>query len=248
MPEVRSVSRAFALLTALADGPQRITDLSMRSGLAKGTVARLLATLELEGAVTQDPDSRYRLGPAIGSLAARASVGSDLVVVARPELERLAAKVGEAAGLSIAEGPAVRYIAQVSTSHEVQVRDWTGTTAPMHAVSSGHALLAAMSTEEVRALLPTRLEALTLRTITRRSELERRLVGVRRAGYAWVHDEFAEGITSVAARVVDRDGESIAAVHVHGPSYRFPDRGAEAEVAAAVVSAARNVTEHLARL
>ena len=127
-------------------------------------------------------------------------------MLARPELERLAAKVGEAAGLSIAEGPLVRYIAQVSTPHEVQVRDWTGTTAPMHAVSSGHVFLAAMSTDEVRALLPTRLEALTPRTITRRSDLERRLVAVRRAGYAWVRDEFAEGITSVAALVVDRDG------------------------------------------
>jgi DNA-binding IclR family transcriptional regulator len=243
MPEVRSVSRAFALLTALADGPQRITDLSMRSGLAKGTVARLLATLELEGAVTQDPDSRYRLGPAIGSLAARASVGSDLVAVARPDLERLAAKVGEAAGLSIAEGPAVRYIAQVSTPHEVQVRDWTGTTAPMHAVSSGHVLLAAMSTEEVRALLPPHLEALTPRTITRRSELERRLVGVRRAGYAWVRDEFAEGITSVAARVVDRQGGSVAAVHIHGPTYRFPRPGSDGQTANDLSACARRISE-----
>ena len=75
---------AFALLPALADGPQRITDLSTRSRLAKGTVARLLATLELEGAVTEDPDSRYRLGPAIGSLAARVSVGPDLLTLARP--------------------------------------------------------------------------------------------------------------------------------------------------------------------
>ena len=242
MSQVRSVSRAFALLTALADGPQRITDLSTRSRLAKGTVARLLATLESEGAVTQDPDSRYRLGPAIGSLAARASVGPDLLMLARPELERLAAKVGEAAGLSIAEGPLVRYIAQVSTPHEVQVRDWTGTTAPMHAVSSGHVFLAAMSTEEVRALLPTRLEALTPRTITRRSDLERRLVVVRRAGYAWVRDEFAEGITSVAALVVDRDGASVAAVHIHGPTYRFPRPGSDAQIAGDLSACARRVS------
>lgn len=49
-------------------------------------------------------------------------------------------------------------------------------------------------------------------------------------GNAWTRDEAAEGISSVAAAVADiGDGVAdigdgvVAAVHVHGPTYRFPD-------------------------
>ncbi len=54
---------------------------------------------------------------------------------------------------------------------------------------------------------------------------------MRAAGYAWGLEEFAEGIDSVAAPIRDARGHAIAALHVHGPSYRFPVRGDEARVA-----------------
>jgi DNA-binding IclR family transcriptional regulator len=238
---VRSVERALAILDAVASDPRGMTEIARLTRLPKGTVARLLATLEAQGAVTRDPDSRYRLGPLVARLVDRAASGPDLLAIARPELERLALRVGEAAGLSVAEGSLVRTIAQASTTHEVQVRDWTGTTAPIHAVSSGHVFLAAMSRDEVRALLPSRLEALTPRTITRRVDLERRLAEVRRTGHAWVRDEFAEGLTSVAAPIRDTAGVTIMAVHVHGPSYRFPRRGSEAAVVERVIDTARRI-------
>ena len=41
--------------------------------------------------------------------------------------------------------------------------------------------------------------------------------------------------------IASADGEVIAAVHVHGPSYRFPTPGSEAKVASAVVAAAAEV-------
>ena len=128
------------------------------------------------------------------------------------------------------------------------MRDWTGTTAPMHAVSSGHVFLASMSRDELRALLPARLDALTPHTITRRSDLERRLAAVLRDGYAWVRDEFAEGISSVAAPIGHGASAVVAAVHIHGPSYRFPRPGSEDAIAAEVTVAARRLsalgTEH----
>ena len=41
-------------------------------------------------------------------------------------------------------------------------------------------------------------------------------------GSEWVYGEFAEDINSVAAPVFGGDGPAVAALHVHGPSYRFP--------------------------
>jgi DNA-binding IclR family transcriptional regulator len=47
--------------------------------------------------------------------------------------------------------------------------------------------------------------------------------------------------------VVHGDGTVVAAVHVHGPTYRFPRRGTEAAIAADVMAAARRVSEKLDR-
>ena len=68
--------------------------------------------------------------------------------------------------------------------------------------------------------------------------MARWLRDVRREGHAWVHDEFAEGIASVAAPIAGPDGEIVAAVHVHGPTYRFPLAGTEAAIAGSVRAAA----------
>jgi DNA-binding IclR family transcriptional regulator len=65
------------------------------------------------------------------------------------------------------------------------------------------------------------------------------------AGYAWVHDEFAEGISSVAAGIADASGEVIAAVHVHGPSYRFPPPGRDAAMGLHVATSANRIARTL---
>jgi len=45
---------------------------------------------------------------------------------------------------------------------------------------------------------------------------------VRADGYAWAHEEFADGLSSVAAPVFDAEGRVVAALHVYGPSSRLP--------------------------
>jgi DNA-binding IclR family transcriptional regulator len=63
---------------------------------------------------------------------------------------------------------------------------------------------------------------------------------------AWGRGEYAEGISSVAAPVRDTRGKAIAALHVHGPSYRFPVPGEEQRAAATVRGAAAAIGRELA--
>jgi DNA-binding IclR family transcriptional regulator len=51
----------------------------------------------------------------------------------------------------------------------------------------------------------------------------------------------------VAVAVRDAAGGPVAAVHVHGPSYRFPREGEMAAVAERVTMAANRIGEALAR-
>jgi len=246
MSRVQSIARAFDVLGALAEGPGGVTDVADRVGLPKSTVARMLSALALEGAVEQIPgDTRYRLGPRLGSLAAGVRPTRRLVAIAHPYLVELASTAGEATGLSVPEGPTMHYVDQVESPSPVQVRDWTGTRIPMHAVSSGQVFLAHFPAPALSRFLAAPLERFTEHTITNASGLLARLREVRRDGYSWVREEYAIGINSVAAPVADADGEVVAAVHVHGPSYRFPSAGADRAVAAEVVEAAAAIGARL---
>ena len=243
---VQSIKRSFALLRALAVGPVGVTDLAERVDLPKSTVARLLASLEEEQAVEQtEAGGEYRLGPGLIDLAGSAPPGRNLVAAARPHLLELAESTDEVAGLSIIDGNRVYYLDQTESSSDVQVRDWTGEYAPLHAVPSGLVILAHLTETGIAKYLAGLLEQCTPWTMTDSDELGSRLEQVRSIGYAWVYEEFAEGINSVAAPIFEPDGRVEAALHVHGPAYRFPNPDLTHDYGMAVVEAAKRLSLQL---
>jgi IclR family transcriptional regulator, acetate operon repressor len=246
MSSVQSIRRAFDVLGTLGDGPLGVTEVADRAGLPKSTAARLLATLVGEGAVEQVPgDTSYRLGPRLITLSAGFSLARSLAAIARPMLTDLAEASGEAAGLAMPDGDLVHYIDQVDTVQPVLVRDWTGARAPLHAVSSGQVLLAFRTPAAIERYLERPMERFTDRTLADADAVRERLREVRRRGYAWAIEEFDADISSVAAPIADASGEVIAAVHVHGPSYRFPAAGTEADLAQLVVTGAARIAAGL---
>ena len=226
MSTVQSVERAFAVLRSLAAGSAGVSDVADRTGLPKSTVSRLLGTLVDLGAVEQSGAlGEYSLGELILDLSASARPGSNLVQIARPSLEELVEGTGETAGLSILHGVEVYYLDQVEGPHPVNVRDWTGETVDAHVVSSGLVLMAGASEAVRQRMLSAPLTRFTDNTTIDPVRLESRLDEVRCAGVAWSYEELSDGLNSVAAPVFNPAGTVIAAVHVHGPSYRFPATG-----------------------
>lgn len=243
---VQSVERAFGILGAVATRSAGVTALAERLSLPKSTVARLLGTLEELGAVERVEGTLWRIGPGVAALAGAAATEQSLPALAQPHLVALVGELGEAAGLGLPDGYAVSYVDQIESDNPVQVRDWSGTRAPMHAAPSGLVLLAEWPEDAIDGYLARDLERLTPRTVVDPKELRRRLAEVRERGHAWGREEFAEGITSVAAPIRDGEGHAIAAVHCHGPAYRFPAPGQEDEIAARVVAAADAVSRRVA--
>ena len=246
MSRVQSIERAFAVLGTLANGPIGVTEVAERAELPKSTAARMLASLVREGVVEQVPgETRYRLGARLASLASGVLPTRSLAILARPSLEALAADVGEATGLAIPDGDLAHYIDQVDTPNPVSIRDWTGSRIPLHAVSSGQVLLAFRPPTSLQRYLGKPMERFTERTIVTGDALLERLRAVRRDGYTWAREEFDRGISSVAAPIADANGEVVAALHVHGPSYRFPAPGTEREIAEQVVATAARIAGSL---
>jgi DNA-binding IclR family transcriptional regulator len=132
---------------------------------------------------------------------------------------------------------------QLPAPHRLRAVSAVGVAFPLHCTANGKALLAAMTDEQCRALLPARLERLTPHTITGRAALLAELDRVRRDGVAFDREEHTEGICAVGAAVVDAAGPA-AAISVPVPTPRF--RGEEDRYAERVVLAAAEANRLLA--
>ena len=66
-----------------------------------------------------------------------------------------------------------------------------------------------------------------------------------RGRVAWVFEEYSLELNSVAAPVRNASGRVVAAIHLHGPAYRFPSAGRADEFAALVTAAAERVSARL---
>ncbi|MCP5024929.1 MAG: IclR family transcriptional regulator [Actinomycetia bacterium] len=244
MSGVQSVSRAFAILQSLAGGPAGLSEIAARTDLPKSTVARLLATLQELGAVGQDDTGgEYRMGALVTELAGSVSPTRNLANLAHQSLVELVEDLEEAAGLAVLdETGQVLYLDQVDADHDIQIRDWTGEYLPFHCVSSGLVLMAGAAPALLRQATSSPLPRYTSQTVSDATEILERVDEARCSGVAWTTNELADDITSVAAPIVDPTRTVVAAVHVHGPSYRFPGDRRRDEIEKIVTEAANRIS------
>jgi IclR family pca regulon transcriptional regulator len=218
---VVSIERAFRLLRAVADGHDTVSALVGETGLALSTTSRIMGTLEGLGVVSRQAKV-YRVGPAIIDLVSGRPATYDLLAVAAPHLDQLAADTGEAAGVARCEGDEIVHLGQVTSDNDVTVRDWTGFRVGAHSGCIGLAPMAYWPEGRVDEYLSRPLDRYVEASVTDPATIRNRLGAVRHQGWLSTTDEYAQGITTVAAPVRDRDGIGVASVHVYGPSYRFP--------------------------
>lgn len=218
---VQSVERALDVLEVLSevDGEVGLAELAQRTGLAYGTIHRLLRTLVSRGYVRQDSGRKYALGAAalrIGESAERL-----LARWARPYLARLVDVSGETANLAVPEGDLAVYVAQVPSPRRLRIFAEVGRQVLPHCTAVGKVLLAARPAEEAeRGLRRTGLPARTPHTRTDLGGVLDELARVRAEGYALDRGEEEVDVHCVAVPVV-HGGRTIAGMSVSGPSRRI---------------------------
>ena len=224
-----------------------VTAISRELGLAKAVVHRILTSLASRELIAADEATRgYRLGPAAVALGARAFRDSDLRHAARPVLRRLRDETLETSTLSQRAGDSRVYLDQYESPREIKMRVEIGRAFPLHAGSSGRAILAFLSDEEREAILTGRLARLTPDTVVDPERLRVILARIVREGVAFSQGERQPGAASVAAPVFDVDGEVCGAISVCGPIDRFGPREIAGHTAA-VGAAAEEISRALGR-
>lgn len=219
-----SVDHALRIIELLRFEPaMRLSDVARELGVANSTAHRLLAALAHRGFVRQRPDSRlYTAGDALLEIGRTAVLHGELLVRARPLLEKLAADLGETIHLGIREGTLVRYLDAVESTRAVRVAARTGRSLAAHWTSTGKMLLAGVSNDMVRRLYGTQqLPTGTASSIDDIDDLLTVLDECRRVGFAVNSGESEVDVVSVAVALRGQDGTLVAAVSCAAPQHRL---------------------------
>jgi IclR family transcriptional regulator, pca regulon regulatory protein len=215
-----SIRRAFRVLECLATLPgASVAAVARETGLPRATVTRVLGTLADVGAARRDGGG-WALGPRIAALAA--GVDPPLAERAGPELEALAAELGETVMLAVPEGAVgARVVAEAAGPRMVGVGSWLGRTLTDPASGFVRMRLAALDRRaRQRAVAELQLVPHTGATIRSRSALLAEIDRIARADHAEVVDEFEQGLAGLAVPV-RRRGRIVGLLAVYLPTTRL---------------------------
>lgn len=213
---IEALARGLDVLRCFRAGQPVMTlsEIAGATGLARPTVRRILITLEELGYV-RSAERGFALTPRVLELGMAYVNALSIWDVARPHMQRLVEQTGESTSMAQLDGSDIVYVARVAVPKIVTLAVTIGTRFPAPATSMGKVLLAALTPDELTAVLaePSR-SGITPRRRPGRGELDAALREVRAKGWALADQDLAPGIRSVATAVRNGDGQVVAALNV----------------------------------
>lgn len=223
-----------------ASSPQTLRQVGAGLGMTKPTAHRLLATLADYGLVRFDSnDNTYRLGMRLFELSRQVWQDFDLRGSAITEMQKLHSETGETVSLAILTPDGGVYIDELQSSHHLREQSRVGQRVSKWHSAIGKALISGLSYGERMSLQESdREEILSNGRYGDLSGLNRHLDLANARGYAIDLDEDVDGVSGVAAPIVDHRGITVAAIGLSGSSLRL-DREALHVLGPAVIEATR---------
>jgi len=215
------------LLTALAQStyPLSLDDLMRENSMTLAEAQHALSTLAEEGFASVDPDSgHYLIGSKFVRLLKNARSNHLLEREVRPIMRELAMATGETVTLNTYEPGATfaRCVLVEDSPAPLHYVVDVGEMKPLHAGSSGKAILAYLPDDAVDAYIrQTGLPAVTKRTIASPEALRREIRKIRKQGYATSRGQRLEGAVAVGGSVFGPDGRIYASLVLTIPSDRY---------------------------
>ena len=218
---INSLARGLEVICAFSRSKPRMTlsDMSRATGMTRATVRRLLLTLVREGYAKTD--GRYfSLQPKVLRLGFSVISSMGIWEVAQPIMTDLAERLQESCFAVVLDGDEVTYIAKADSKRLVKIGINVGSRAPVHAVSSGRVLLAALPDEDLQHIIDN----------------------VRALGWSIVDQELEIGLRSISVPIRHTDGEVLAALNVCCPSSRISPEEIKSRILGELLTASREIT------
>ena len=240
---VKSATRALDVLELLAQQQQPLAHGEIAQALAmpKSSLTELLTTLEARGYVGMEAE-RYRLGPALLSLAGTLLRRTDVVRVAQPVIAALMMRTSESAALVLRQGTEVVVVCKENCDQAILVSAQLGERSPINNSAGGKAIMAFLPKPEQESWLASgKLRRMTPHSVTDPEAMRRELAAIARGGISYSREGMFPGIVAMGLPVFDAVGNPCAGVSVAVPTLRF-DKARETRVAAALRTAAANIS------
>jgi IclR family pca regulon transcriptional regulator len=246
---VQSFARGLEVIRSFsAEAPQQtLSEVAARSGLTRAGARRILLTLQTLGYVESD-GRQFRLTARILDLGFAYLSSMPIWNLAEPVMEGLVDRVKESCSAAVLEGSDIVYVLRVPTHKIVSITLGVGTRLPSYCTSMGRMLLAGLGDDEVMTrLLAAKRSTRTRYTLTEPDELLAKVRQARDQGWCIVDQELEEGLISMAAPIVNRNGRTLAALNISGQANRCSASEMQERMLPHLLQSAQSISRMLSR-
>jgi DNA-binding IclR family transcriptional regulator len=203
---VKSADRTMQVLEFMSDHPAGVslTELQRELSIPKSSLHGLLQTLVGRGWLETDRRGTiYGIGLRALRIGATFLDRDPIVDAAGLVLTHVRSQIDETVHLARLDGADVVYLVSKESAHHLRTSSRIGRRLPAHSTALGQVLLAARTAEELDAILPEKLAAVTSETITDRPSLDEELARTRERGWAYERGQNTPGLCCMAVAVPD---------------------------------------------
>ena len=220
---VKSAVRALEILETVVrqNRPMAAHEIATTLAIPVSSLSYLLTTLQQRDYLRRE-GRHYRPGPALDRLRPdRGAPG--LKALVDPLVSALRDQLNETVTFFVRREHVIEALSTEMGLHALRYTVNVGQRAPMHSMSAGKALLAAMGEAELEDYLATsERQRFTANTICDREALRCEIEQVRATGVARTREEQTSGILGYAKAVMG-DGEAVGAFAVAIPAARYSE-------------------------
>uniref|UniRef100_UPI0035C9951D IclR family transcriptional regulator n=1 Tax=uncultured Sphingomonas sp. TaxID=158754 RepID=UPI0035C9951D len=137
----QTLMRGLDVIEAVAHDSLTLSELAERLDLAKSTTHRLASALVDRGYLIFTPRSGYRLGSKLLELGHLAHQQADLIQIARPHIEALAAATEDTVHLGVLDADRALYLDKLPGRRRINISSRVGDRHPLTTTGLGKALM-----------------------------------------------------------------------------------------------------------
>ena len=243
--QLGTLEKAYKILALYTETSESLSfsEIVERSGLEKGSVQRLLFTLQSVGLLRKHQRyKRYSLSPRFISLAVSFCQSDPLIQKASTHLEPLARRTTEAVSVCVPDGIHVFFLTRIENlAHRLFALQPTRHFA--YCTAGGRAMMSHMPEADVETILAkSPMRRLTGRTVIDRDEIRRLLAKFRSEGIAWQDGEVLEDELGLAAPIFGDGDFPVAAVVMSIRKEKFNLAAAKERFSSVIQAAAHDMS------
>ncbi len=190
--------------------------------IALSTAHRLVHTLASEGFINKDPYTKL-YSPGVSILSLSHLLSSKMIILQEiiPIMKKLTKITGETSHICILDGTEVVYLHKEECPHPIRLLSHSGRRNPSYCTSSGQAILAYQTEEDINQVIKHGLYPYTNKTITNPDVFMSVLKSIKKSGYVISNQELHNGVISIGAPIFNANHEVIASINIAGPIERM---------------------------